>query len=61
MEVYVLFDEEFGECKVFLDVAEAKNYFTEKDTGKWTRPEGDNSLWISTNRYIYIMRRKIIG
>lgn len=61
MEVYVLFDEEFGECQVFLDLEDAKKYFEEKDTGKWKQPRGDDSLWMSTNKYIYIMRREIIG
>ena len=61
MEVYVLFDEELGECKVFLSIADAKSYYEEEDTGKWKKPKGDNGLWVSAKGYFYIFRREIIG
>lgn len=61
MEVYVLFDEELGECKVFLSISGAMSYYNEEDTGKWKKTPGDNSLRVSTKGYFYIFRREIIG
>jgi hypothetical protein len=61
MEVYILFDEEFGECIVFLDLADAKAYFDEEKIGGWKQPKGDDSLWMSNNKYVYIFRREIVG
>jgi len=61
MDVYVLFDEEFGECKVFLALDDAKGYFEKDDVGKWKQLKGDNSLWMSSKGYFYIFRREIVG
>jgi hypothetical protein len=61
MEVFVLFDEEFGECKVFLNLDEAMEYYEKEDIGDWSQLEGDDSLWVSDNGYFYIFRRKVIA
>jgi len=59
MEVFVLFDEEMGECKVFMGLDGAMEYFESKDTGKWKQTEGDDSLWMSKKGYFYIFKREI--
>jgi len=61
MEIYVLFDEEFGECKVFLELADAMAYFEDEKIGGWTQPKKDDSLWMSNNKYVYIFKREIVG
>ena len=60
MEVYVLFDEELGECQVFLEFEDATDYFEKKATGKWKPMDGDDSVWMSTKGYFYIFKREII-
>lgn len=60
MEVFVLFDEELGECKVFLNLDGAMEYFEKEDVGGWRQLKGDDSLWLSTKGLFYIFRRKII-
>jgi len=61
METYVLFDEEMGECQVFLELVDAMNYFEQEDYGKWNRPKGDDTLWMSEKGLFYIFKREIKG
>lgn len=61
MDVYVLFDEDMGECQVFLTLENAMTYFFDADTGGWNAADGDDSLWMSRKGYFYIFRREIVG
>ncbi len=58
MEVYVLFDEEFGECEVFLSLkgAQAK---MEESIADWKQCSKDKSLWLSESEYVYIFKREL--
>ncbi len=60
MEVYVLFDEEYGECQVFLELETAKAYFGDEVSG-WKQHKKDKTLWLSKNEFVYIFRREING
>lgn len=61
MEIYILFDEEMGECQAFLTLEDAMGYFLDEDTGGWKMADGDDTMWLSLSSYFYIFKREIIG
>ncbi len=58
MEVYVLFDEEFGECEVFITLEGAQSKMKES-IADWKQSPKDKSLWLSESEYVYIFKREL--